>query len=383
MDNFTYRNPTTIVFGKGSIADLPKYLPSGAKVLMTYGGGSIKKNGVYDQVVSALKGGTFLEFGGIQPNPKYETLMQAVELARRESVDFLLAVGGGSVLDGTKFIAAAIPFKEGDPWRILSEQVQVSEAVPLGCVLTLPATGSESNGFAVISRESTKEKLAFFSEHVYPRFSILDPTTTFSLPTRQVANGIVDAFTHVIEQYATFPVGAALQDRQAEAVLLTLIEQGPKTLQDPGDYIARANLVWCATQALNGLISCGVPQDWATHMIGHELTALYGIDHAQSLAIVLPGVLNYKLQQKKEKLAQYGRRVWGLQGDDEQLALQAIDKTEEFFRSVGVKTRLSEYGIPRECAERASERLAKRGVKLGEHKDIGPREVADILNRRF
>ncbi len=292
MLNFTYHNPVKVVFGKGAIAELPKLIPAEAKVLMTYGGGSIKQNGVYEQVIHAMQGRPMLERGGIEPNPRYETCMKAVELAKAEGVDFLLAVGGGSVVDGTKFIAAAVPYRGGDPWDMLLDWGRVpANPLPLGCVLTLPATGSEMNGGAVISRESTGEKLFFVTPQTFPRFSILDPETTYSLPPRQVANGIVDAWVHTTEQYLTYPAEAPLQDRQAEAILLTLIEEGPKALADPQNYAVRANLMWCATQALNGLIGCGVPQDWATHMIGHELTALYGIDHAQSLALVLPGVL--------------------------------------------------------------------------------------------
>ncbi|HNR99849.1 MAG TPA: iron-containing alcohol dehydrogenase [Planctomycetota bacterium] len=380
MQNFEFHNPVKVVFGKGSIAELAELVPRGVPVLMTYGGGSIKRNGVYDEVKAALRGRAPREFGGIEPNPRYETLMRAVALARKERVKFLLAVGGGSVLDGTKFIAAAVPFKGRDPWDILAADAAVAAAVPLGCVLTLPATGSEMNGGAVISRESSREKLAFTSPLVYPRFSILDPATTFSLPKRQVTNGIVDAFVHVMEQYATYDVDAPLQDRQAEALLVTLMEEGPRTLKHPRDYEARANLVWCATQALNDLIGCGVPQDWATHLIGHELTALYGIDHAQSLAVVLPALLRHQRRRKRTKLLRYARRVMRLTGPaGDALILKAIAGTERFFRAVGMRTRLSEYGIPAEAAEVVAARLDRRGVKLGEHEDLGPKEVAEIL----
>ena len=313
MLNFTYHNPVQIVFGKGSIAELPKLVPAEAKMLLTYGGGSIKRNGVYEQVTPRPAGRRMIEFGGIEPNPRYETCLKAVELARAEGVEFLLAVGGGSVVDGTKFIAAAVPYKGKDPWDMLTNWIRVpANPLPLGCVLTLPATGSEMNGGAVISRNATQEKLYFVSPRTFPRFSILDPETTYSLPPRQTANGIVDALVHTTEQYLTYPADAPLQDRQAEAILLTLIEEGPKALADPQNYAVRANLMWCATQALNGLIGCGVPQDWTTHMIGHELTALYGIDHAQSLALVLPGTLRHQRQRKRAKLLQYAQRVWNL-----------------------------------------------------------------------
>ena len=290
MLNFTFQNPTKILFGRGQIANVAAEIPEGTKILLTYGGGSIHRNGVYDQTMKALKGREVIEFGGIEPNPEYKTLMRAVELGRAEKVDLLLAVGGGSVSDGTKFIGAAIPFA-GEPWDIPDKHAPVSAAVPLGVILTLPATGSESNSFAVVSRAETGQKLAFSTPFGYPRFAVLDPQTTFTLPPRQVANGIVDAFVHTLEQYLTYPVNAQLQDRFAESILQTLIEVGPRTLAAPYDYDLRATFVWCATMALNGLIGVGVPQDWATHMIGHELTALYGIDHARTLAAVMPHLL--------------------------------------------------------------------------------------------
>jgi len=321
-----------------------------------------------------------IEYGGIPANPEYDSLMEGVAIGRKEKIDFLLSVGGGSVLDGTKFIAVAIPWRGADPWDIVVSGKPAEDAIPIGCVLTLPATGSEMNCFAVISRASRKEKRAFSNPHVYPRFSVLDPETTFTLPPRQVANGIVDAFAHVMEQYMTFPQAAPLQDRQAEAILRTLIEIGPKTLAEPRDYDARASLVWCATQALNGLIGCGVAQDWATHMIGHELTALHGIDHAQSLAVVLPAILRHQKARKREKLSQFGRRVWGIEGGDaDSLADQAIEKTEAFFRSLGVKTKLSEYGIPASAAQAVSAKLDARDAKLGEHEAIRGPQVAEIL----
>lgn len=380
MENFEYFNPTRIVFGKGTIARLADLVPHDQAILMTYGGGSIKRNGVYDQTLAALRGLNVIEFGGIEPNPRYETLMQAVDLGREQGAGFLLSVGGGSVLDGTKFIAAAMRFAGEDPWDILAKNAAVEDAVPLGGILTLPATGSEANGNAVISRNSTREKLAFYSEKVYPRFAILDPETTFTLPPRQTANGVVDAFIHVMEQYMTYPVNAPLQDRQAEGILLTLIEEGPKVLANPSDYDARATIMWTATQALNGLISCGVPQDWSTHAIGHELTALYGLDHAQTLAVVFPAMLRHQRKQKGAKILQYAARVWGITGGSEDERIDAaIEKTEDFFRSLDVKTRLKEYGVT-EGYEEVAKRFAARGATLGEHKDIGPSEVEAILD---
>lgn len=382
MQNFQFYNPTKILFGKGQIAAIAREIPAGARVLITYGGGSIRQNGVYEQVVAALAHHQTGEFGGIEPNPRYETCLRAVEKIRDEKYDFLLAVGGGSVLDGAKFIAAAVRF-EGDPWDILAKHAPVSSALPLGAVLTLPATGSESNPFAVISRESTREKLAFSSEHVFPRFAVLDPETTFSLPPRQVANGIVDAFAHTLEQYLTYPANAPLQDRFAESILLTLIEEGPKTLANPRDYDARANLMWAATMALNGLIGCGVPQDWTTHMIGHEITALCGLDHGRTLAIVFPGTMQERRAAKREKLLQYAARVWGItSGPEEERIDAAIAKTRAFFESLGVPARLSAYGIGRDIIDAIERRFAERGwTQLGERQDIGPREAAAILSR--
>lgn len=381
MLNFTYYNPVKIVFGRGSIAQLPRLVPADAKILMIYGGGSIKQNGVYDQVMAALKKNPPAEFGGIEPNPRYEMCMKATERVRAEGFDFLLSVGGGSSLDAAKFIAAASVYKGKDPWDIMTNWARVpADALPVGCVMTLPATGSEMNPGSVITHEERKEKLFFNSPHSFPRFSILDPETTYTLPPRQTANGIVDTFVHVMEQYLTFPSDAPLQDRQAEAILLTVIEEGKKALAEPKNYEARANLMWCATQGLNGLIGCGVPQDWSTHALGHELTALYGIDHARSLAVVLPGMLRQQRERKRAKLLQYGERIWGIRDGDEDTRIeQAIERTEEFFLSLGVATRLSNYDIPTDAAGIVAERLEKRRTPLGEHQDLAKKDVEEIL----
>ncbi|MBN8446971.1 MAG: iron-containing alcohol dehydrogenase [Gammaproteobacteria bacterium] len=371
MFNFSYQNPTRIVFGQGQIKELAKLVPANAKILLTYGGGSIKQNGVYQQVMQALEGFEVLEFSGIEPNPSFETLLKAVEMVKQQDITYLLPVGGGSVIDGTKFIAAAVAYA-GDPWDILTRKAKLTQAMPLGCVLTLPATGTESNGNSVVTRYSTQEKLSFASPLVYPQFAILDPTVTYSLPPRQVANGVVDAFVHVMEQYMTYPVNAPVQDRFAEGLLLTLIEQGPLALSDPQNYDVRANVMWAATMALNGLIGQGVPQDWATHMIGHEITAVHGLDHAQTLAVVLPALLNEQRAQKREKLLQYGRRVWGLQhADEERLIDDAISYTRAFFEQMGVPTRLADYGIKAEAVDELVNKLEQHQLlKLGEHGDI-------------
>lgn len=372
MLNFDFYNPTQILFGKGRIADLSKAVPADARVLVLYGGGSIKSNGVFDEVMAALSGRHVQEFSGIEPNPSYETLMQAVELIRKDKLDFLLAVGGGSVIDGTKFVAAAACF-EGDPWTILEKRGRnISKALPFGSVLTLPATGSEMNDGSVITRKSLQAKMAFSSRLVFPKFSVLDPTKTYSLPAHQVGNGVVDAFAHVMEQYMTYPVNSPVQDRFAEGLLQTLIEEGPKALAHPQDYDTRANIMWCATLALNGLIGAGVPQDWATHMIGHELTALYGLDHAQTLAIVLPSMLRVRKEGKRAKLLQYATRVWNItQGDDDSRIEEAIRRTQGFFEKMGVKTRLSDYKLGADNIDAILAHLeCHRMVSLGEQRDV-------------
>jgi NADP-dependent alcohol dehydrogenase len=382
MNNFQFYNPVRILFGKGQIQQLGKQVPAGAKVLLTYGGGSIFQNGVYEQVKTALQGHEVVEFGGIEPNPHYETLMRAVALAKAEQVDFILSVGGGSVLDGTKFIAAAIEYEGEDAWDILSKKatVKVQRAVPFGAVLTLAATGSEMNAGAVITKAATQEKYSFASVHTFPKFSVLDPETLFSLPARQISNGIVDAFVHVLEQYLTYSVNSPLQDRQAEAVLLTLIEEGPKVLQNPQDYDAMANFMWAATNALNGTLAAGVVQDWATHMIGHELTALHGIDHARTLAVVLPSLLRHQLPTKQAKLLQYGRRVWNItEGPEAERAEAAIEATVRFFEGLDVRTRLADYQVGADTVQRIARRFEERGSRLGERADIGHAEVERIL----
>lgn len=383
MYNFEYQNPVKIIFGKGEIQKVGENIPAGSKILLTYGGGSIFKNGVYEQVKNAIKGFEVVEFGGIEPNPHYETLMKAVEVVKKENITFLLSVGGGSVLDGTKFIAAAALFTQGDPWQILSKQAKVENALPIGAVLTLPATGSEMNGNSVVTRIETTEKLSFASQKVMPLFSILDPEVIFSLPDKQVANGIVDAFVHVIEQYLTFPVNSPIQDRFAESILTTLVEEGPKVLANRTDYEAAANFMWSATMALNGLIGVGVPQDWASHMIGHELTAYHGIDHARTLAIVLPGVMHIKRELKKEKLLQLGERVWGIKdGNAEERIDKTIQKTVDFFESVGLPTRLPDYGVSTDTIDKICDRFKKRRFKIGEKADIGPDQIRMILEDR-
>ncbi|MNS81268.1 Alcohol dehydrogenase YqhD [compost metagenome] len=380
MYNFQYANPTRICFGEGQIATLPELVPAGSRLLVLYGGGSIKQNGVYEQLTQALAGREWLEFPGIGANPQYDQLMEAVALVKRERIDFLLAVGGGSVVDGTKFVAAAACFEGEDPWEILLDKAPVKAALPLGCVLTLPATGSESNPAAVVSRGEAK--LSFYNPLVLPRFAVLDPTTTYSLPPRQVGNGVVDAFVHILEQYLTFPVGGDVQDRLAEGLLQVLVDNGPRALTEPTNYQVRANLMWAASLALNGLIGRGVPQDWSTHAIGHQLTALHGLDHAQSLAVVLPSLLREQAAQKQEKLAQFAERVWHSRREDKALRIEeAIIRTEQFFQQMGVGTRLADYGLNESCIPAICSNLKRFGLTaLGEQQDIDPDKVARILS---
>lgn len=385
MENFVFYNPTKIVFGEKTIAKLKELIPASSRVLILYGGASAEKTGTLNEVREALQGYQLYEFGGIEPNPEYETLMRAVEVARKEKIDFLLAVGGGSVLDGTKFIAAASRY-DGDSWEIMKTQGRViKDAIPMGTVLTLPATGSEMNNGAVITRKALKAKVAFFHPLVFPQFSILDPTKTYTLPQKQVANGVVDSFVHITEQYLTYPVGGMMQDKFAEGMLQILIDIGPQLLEKNDDYVLRSNFMWVATWALNGLIGAGVPHDWATHRIGHELTALYGMDHAQTLAVILPSLLEEMREKKREKLLQYAKNVWHItQGSDEEKITQVIAKTRAFFETMGVKTKLSDYGVkPEQVDEVIPQLKAHNMIALGEHGNITPEVSRKILENCF
>jgi NADP-dependent alcohol dehydrogenase len=381
MLNFSFQNTTQILFGEGQIASLKKQIPSDAKVLVTYGGGSIKSNGVYDQVSAALSEHTWFEFSGIEPNPSYDTLMKSLDIIKEHDIDFILAVGGGSVVDGSKFIAAAALFEGSDPWDIVSKQARIKSALPLACVLTLPATGSESNTGAVVTRDGNK--LPFQSPLVRPIFAVLDPAVTLSLSDRQISNGVVDAFVHTMEQYLTYSVNGKVQDRFAEGLLLTLIEEGPKALaaETSKNLEIRGNIMWAATMALNGLIGAGVPQDWATHMIGHELTGTHNIDHARTLSIVLPAVMKVCKEAKREKLLQYAERIWNItEGDEESRINRAIESTEQFFEMMQVPTRLSHVDLGEADIDLLIEKLTQHGmVKLGEHGAITPDVSREIL----
>ncbi len=383
MQNFEYYNPTRLLFGDNHynrLTSLINEVAPNQKVMLAYGGGSIFENGVHAKVIEGLDKLDVIEFGGIEANPEFSTLMQAAEICKKENVGFVLAVGGGSVIDGVKFIVGAAKY-EGDPWEVLERKpgCTFKKAIPFGSVLTLPATGSEANSGAVISRSEMKMKLTMGGPLFFPVFSLCDPNVVASLPQRQIANGIVDAYMHTLEQYLTYPSENLLQERQAEGILSTLLEIGPKVLVNPSDYKLAANFMWCATQALNGLLRCGVPTDWATHMIGHELTALHGVDHARTLAIIAPRLWENQFENKKLKLEQYGHRVLGLSGDN--IAKDAIHKTEAFFNELGIKTKLSEYtSETSETSDIIKSRFIERNwMAMGERKAITPEDVESIV----
>lgn len=384
MLNFEFYNPTRIIFGENTIARLDQLVPAQAKVLVVYGGNSAKAFGTIDEVTKALGQRKYVEFGGVEANPDYLTLLRAVEAIKEHELDYILAVGGGSVIDGVKFIAAASQFTGEDKWAIL-EGAPISQALPFGVVLTIPATGSEMNSGAVISYRERGLKRSFASPLVFPKFSILDPSKTLTLPERQTMNGVVDSFVHIVEQYATKQTGAAVTDEFAEGLLRVLLQVGPELKANPNSVQARSDLMWAATNALNGLLRLGEVGDWSVHAIGHQLTALYGIDHARTLAIVLPGVWQYKLEAKQAKLAQMARKVFGLDGDNErELALATIAKTEEFFHSLGVGTRLSDYGLDVQAVVAVVANLEKIGATaLGEDKDIDLVASTKILTSRL
>ncbi|EHL87546.1 iron-containing alcohol dehydrogenase [Coprobacter fastidiosus] len=379
MNNFDFHNPTRLIFGKGTIAKLGTEIPSDKRIMVCFGGGSAKKNGVYEQVKNALSNHFNIEFWGIEPNPDYDTVMKAVTLARDNKINYLVAVGGGSVIDGTKFIAHAIPYTGEDALELAIHPEKITKTTPLATVLTLPATGSEMNYRGVLSRRRTQEKVSFITPKSSPQFSILDPEVTYTLPKKQLSNGIVDAFMHIMEQYMTTTGNGILMDRWAEGVLLSLIEIGPKVLENQKDYDTMANFMLCASMALNDFVSMGVPQDWATHRIGYELTVLYGLDHAETLAVVYPSLLRVLKKQKTEKLAQYAERVWNITtGSKEEKADKAIEKTEEFFRQMGLRTRMSEYGIPAEAVDIIYNRLKAHNIAYGENKNVTAEVAREI-----
>ncbi len=379
MQNFNYQNPVKYIFGTDTFDKIAQEIPLDKKVLLVYGGGSVQKNGILNSVKEVLKAYTTFEFSGIMPNPEFDILMEAVSFIRSNKIDYILAIGGGSVIDGVKFIAAAVHF-EGNPWDIVAKNAKIDQVIPYGAVLTLPATGSEMNPYAVISRRSLNLKLAFGNPRLYAQFTINNPSVIKSLPKRQLQNSIVDAFVHVMEQYLTYDHGALLQDRFAEGILQTLIAIGKSVIDNPNDEKLAANLMWSCTMALNGLLSNGVPTDWATHTIGHELTALYGIDHAQSLALVAPNLYTVLFEAKKDKLAQYGERVWKLTGSKDERAQNAITKTSEFFQELGIPTTFSTYSNDKTMPERVIANLSDRNAfPFGENGIVSQAETKQIL----
>lgn len=373
---FDYHNPTRIVFGPDSFAQLPALLPADARVLLLYGGGSIKKNGVYDGIRAALAGRDLVEFGGVEANPTLATLNLAVDLVRREKIGFILGVGGGSVADGAKYVACAALY-DGDGWDIVIGKHVPQQALPVGVVLTLPATGSESNAGSVVTNTKTQDKRAFFVPPARPRFAVLNPMVMASLPVRQLENGIVDAFVHVCEQYLTYPVGALVQDGYAEAVMKALVKLGA-TFDRHAEPEWQQNLMWAANQALCGVIGVGVPQDWATHRIAVELTALWGIDHGRTLAIIQPALLRELIEYKREKLEQFGREVFGL---DAPSAEDAIAALETFYRSVNMPLHLRDAGISdADAADRVLAGLRAHGkMTLGGHAGIDEAKTERIV----
>lgn len=378
MHNFVFHNPTRLIMGKGMISELGKEIPAGKKIMITFGGGSVKKNGVYDQVKEALAHHETVEFWGIEPNPAIETLRKAIELGKKEKVDFLLAVGGGSVIDGTKLISAGLLY-DGDAWDLVMKGSS-DKTVPMATVLTLPATGSEMNNGAVISRRETKEKSPFFSN--FPVFSILDPEVTFSLPPHQIACGLADTFVHVLEQYLTKAGESRVMDRWAEGLLRTIVEIAPQIKENQTDYQLMADFMMSATMALNGFIAMGVTEDWSTHMIGHELTALCGLTHGHTLAIVMPGTMHVLRRQKEAKLLQFGERIFGVVAGTHDMRIdETIRKTEAFFRSLGLTTRLSEENIGMDIIDEIERRFNERNVHFGEDGLVTGSIAREILLR--
>ena len=386
MFNFDFYNPTHIVFGKDRLDELDTLVPKDAKVLITYGGGSAVRSGLIDRIVKALDNRKVEQFGGIEPNPSLETCERAVAFIKEHGVDFVVAVGGGSVVDATKLIVLGAAY-DGPVIEVMKAGLpavpvdMVPNPLPFGTVMTLPATGSEMNNGAVITYGDGKYPV--FSNLVFPKFSMLDPTLTFTLPEKQVKNGVIDTFVHTTEQYLTYPVEGRIQDRFSEGILKTMIEIGKETVENPENYDIRANHVWASTLALNGLIGAGVPQDWATHLIGHELTVAYHLDHGITLAIVLPALLEVKKADKLEKLAQYATRVWHItEGTTEEKADKAIAKTREFFESLGVSTHLKDYGLGEEAVDKIVKQLEDHGMtQLGENGDVTPEVAREILTR--
>ena len=385
MQSFRFQNPTAIIFGKGKLDELGDQLVrhNAGKVLLVYGGGSIKKNGIYDRVIRQLDEARipYFELAGVEPNPRVSTVRKGIQLCREHGIDFILAVGGGSVLYAAKAVAVGVPY-EGDVWDILMRKARIKSALPLGTVLTISATGSEMNGNAVITNWEEKLKKSFGSIHAFPRFSILDPTLTFTVPKDQTVNGIVDMMSHVFEQYFSQTTDTPLQERLCEAILKTVIENGEIVLREPENYAARANIMLCGTYALNGgMISVGMENDWATHAIEHEISAIYDIAHAAGLAILFPNWMKYVYKERIDRFTQFAVRVWDIDPagkSEEELALAGIQATRDYFSRIGAPATLSELGIDDTHFDRMSEEAVRFGP-IGSFKRLHASDVRRIL----
>ena len=384
FNNFNFYNPTRILFGKGQISKIDKYIPKDAKVLITYGGGSVKRFGTFDQVIKGLGDRQWGEFGGIEPNPVYETLIKAVDIIKTEGYDFILAVGGGSVIDGSKFICAAAKFP-GNPLDIFAKGIgqglPIQEALPLGTVLTLPATSSEMNSGGVITFKELQAKLSFGSPYTYPIFSVLDPEVTYTLPQTQLANGICDTFVHILEAYLTYPMGAMIQDGWSEVALKSLIKLAPQLKEDHHDYQVRANFMWTCSQGLNGFMSPGLAEDWSTHNLGHEITAFNGTDHAKTLTPIILSTIEIRKEEKFEKMIQYAENVWGIYHEDPEVQYkEALQATRDFFKSLNMPTRLTEIGVQTQDIDYLVNELGQhQQTKLGEHQS----QTLDVSRRIY
>jgi NADP-dependent alcohol dehydrogenase len=379
MRKFRLYNPTDIRFGEGQIEALNELLPADARVLLLYGGGSIKANGVYQAVLAGLDGRFVCEFEGVEPNPVYETLQKAAGVVKDKALDYIIGVGGGSVIDAAKFLAYLATSNADDPWDDLVSGRFPERMIPVGAILTLPATGSESNAVSVITNRTRRLKIPFASESARPAFAILDPTAMRSLDRRQLENGVVDAMTHVLEQYMTYQQNAPIQYGYAETLMRVLVEWGPKLVDEPSDE-ARENVMFAANQALNGFLGAGLPQDWSTHMIGHAITAIYDIDHARTLSTIMPSVMRLRIGPKRAMLARLARNVFlSAEISDEKAADFAISRLEQFFARMGCPVKLREYGVAVDADEIADHLERASQTALGEHADIDPQTVREII----
>ena len=380
MQNFEFHAYTDMLFGEGQIEKLPEVLARyGKRVLLTYGGGSLKKNGIYDKIKELTGDFEVTELGGIEPNPRLTSVEKGVSLCREHQIDVILAAGGGSTIDCSKMIAAGACSEE-EPWTLVKNPQKIQKALPIVTILTMGATGSEMNGNAVITNMETQEKLGTFSWKVIPQVSICDPTYLKTLPALQTAAGTADIMSHVFEDYFKTEPDAMVQDTFAEGILRTCIKYCPAALKNPADYAARANLMWASSMGLNGLCGSGKPGAWTCHPIEHELSAFYDITHGVGLAILTPRWMRYVLNENTvDKFAEYARNVWHLEDREDKFALaeEAIDKTETFFRDCGIPMTLTELGID----ESKFERMAENAVRVGNLKTASmPLAKEDVVN---